>query len=43
MKTKLITLILEAVKYPAQCASYHPISLFNIDAKILTATLVRRL
>lgn len=41
MKTKLITLLLEAVKDPTQYTSYHPIPLFNIDAKILTSTLVR--
>lgn len=38
-----ITVILKPEEDPSRCASYRPVSLLNVGAKMLTATLFSRL
>ena len=43
MREAIITVILKTGRDPRKCASYRPISLLNIDAKIFTSILASRL
>lgn len=43
MSEAMIVVVLKSGKDPEQCASYRPISLLNVDPKLLTKMLARRL
>lgn len=43
LRNALITLILKLRKSPVECGSFRPISLVNVDAKIIAKALALRL